>query len=1291
MSFAIEVPGAAVPFNLPDLCKALQAGNSSDHSQRQAASQQLDEWQTHPNYFPSLQLVFLDRTLPYEVRFLAVILLKNGVDKYWRSSARLKGGLHPDEKALIRSRLLQGTVGEENRTLALHNALATAKVVRIDYPQDWPAALPDLVALLRSVKDTDPAQLGGGLLVLLRVIKELGSARLRRSQTALQHIAEELFYLLGDIYTANTTIWMGYLTAQNGQHGNGNGASRTNVDYAMINSLTALKVLRHLVISGFEHPHKSKLVEEFWSLTQTQFDQFLGYVNNNHSQDGSSDDDIVGKHLLKFTRLHIDMSEAHPASFAALPNSVALARAYWGIVANFADVYTNSGGLRQNGSSDNGGGGGGGEGKSSKLEGPLSERLALRGLLLLKSCIQIVTQPLKTFKYRSAEAQQDQNDGVQRIKSELFTDEFLLQVVDTIVTKLFVFRKSDLEAWEEDPEDWEAQESESGAAWEWQVRPCAERVFLSLLIHNKQLLVPPLLAYFQHAMHDETDLLTKEAVYTAMCNAAVAMGKAFDFDNFLNTTLVRDAQVHGPLAKILRRRVAILLGSWAFYELPEESLKVVYSAYAHLLNKTDPANDQVVRLTAARHLKSTVDDFQFRAVIFEPHAAGVFSALIDLLQEVESDETKLAVLATMRTFIERMETIAGQFSDGVVAALPGIWASAPEDTFMIKQAVLSILATLIMALGAASQKYHALILPLIADAMNPTSPVHQFLFEEAVELWRSIMSQSAAPLAAELVDLLPLALQVLDYDSQLVQTCLEIVNAYIILTPDAVLTDRFRVPTLEALTGAMDAKKWEIVHAASTSIQNVIRSGEMLGGETGVASIVNDLVRVNMLPRICERLRAAWEAHQSTGPNAKTSPIKPTTQVEYVLILSRIALGNPNAILNLLGSLPLPSGGVPQLTEATSGANIEAIWPWLIAEWFGSLDNMGNPESQKVACLGLTRLLEVQRPLGAGSGIQFSDLVLGRLQDYLAMWTSTVMDAQGDATKPDTYVWPEGAPPPTEFDTPLMTAEAAFVAKDPLHTQTTHEFIMARLMDVIGRVGGEGAFNDNWLVNVDRDVLAGFQALTTPRLLSASCGTATTTLPQVSRPPSALSVAGTRSRPENGSPSVNTVGRNAPRSISRRRPSHTAGIASISFRLFNLAGRKAHNQDAAVPRRALGAEVDHAYRIVDNVDAAAARQFLDRLGPVGVGLVVDGVVGAERAGDRKFVLRASGGNDLGAERLGDWSDAGSRGRRDKQAGGFRKGPAGGDGLQLALRGDDLGSIGALAGTKDAVTNCKARF
>ncbi|CAK7268419.1 hypothetical protein SEPCBS119000_003054 [Sporothrix epigloea] len=1066
MSLAVEVSGAAVPLNLTDLCKALQAGNSSDHSQRQAASQQLDEWQTHHNFFSSLQSIFLDRSLPNQVRFLAVILFKNGIDKHWRSAARLKSGLHPEEKALIRSRLFQGTVGEPDAALALHNALATAKIVRIDYPQDWPTALPELAVLLRTYKDTDPACLHGALLLLLRAIKELSTARLRRSQTALQHISEEFCFLLAEIYEANAAVWIAYL----GEH-NGSGQGMDQGPYqTMLISCSALKVLRHLMISGFEYPHRSTSVYKFWSMTQMHFMQLIGLSkaiqgrDNDAARNGEMDQtssDLVAKHLLKFSKIHLDMSEVHPASFAALPASVEMVGVYWNIVDDFAVEYVQSSGLRQTAS----GAGSSGDTKSAKFEGPLLERLALRGLLLLKSCIQIITQPLQTFKYRSAEAQQERTEGVQRIKTQLFTDDFVLKMVNTIITKLFHFRQSDLEAWEEDPEAWETQESELGAAWEWQVRPCAEKVFLSLLIHNKQIVVPPLLSYFQQAMSVDADLLTKEAVYTAMCNASVAMGQAFDYNTFLHSTLVNDVQVQGPLAKILRRRVAILLGTWAFYELPEESLKLVYSMYAHLLSKSDPANDEVVRLTAARQLKSTVDDLQFRAPMFEPYAAGVFSSMVELLQEVETDETKLAVLASIRTFIERMETIAGNFSDGVVQALPGIWESAPPDTFMIKQAVLTIMSTLIMALGAASQKYHGPTLPLIADAMNPASSVHQFLFEEATELWHSIMNQSSPPLAPELVELSPLALHVLDYDSQLVQSALDIVSAYIILAPESILSDRYRRPTLQALAGVMEARKWELVKAATTSVQNLIRAAHMLGGTDGLAIIVRDLLEIGLLPRMLERLHGQWEARQTTGPKAKPSPIKPTTLVEYVLVLSRIALADPHAFVDML--------------ETVSNGDVGTTWTWLAAEWFGSFDAMGDPACQKVACMGLTRLLEVQAM--RGSHISFQDLALGRLQEYFSMWTSTVIDAQGAAPYPDSNVWPEGPPAPAEYDTPLMTAENAFAARDPLHTETLYPFIIVRLQELMTRSGGEAAFEANWMVNVDQDVLSGFRRLTERR------------------------------------------------------------------------------------------------------------------------------------------------------------------------------------------------------------------
>jgi hypothetical protein len=56
MSFAIEVPGEANPLSLQELGKALQAATSNDHAQRQTAGKQLQAWESHQDFFPSLQV-----------------------------------------------------------------------------------------------------------------------------------------------------------------------------------------------------------------------------------------------------------------------------------------------------------------------------------------------------------------------------------------------------------------------------------------------------------------------------------------------------------------------------------------------------------------------------------------------------------------------------------------------------------------------------------------------------------------------------------------------------------------------------------------------------------------------------------------------------------------------------------------------------------------------------------------------------------------------------------------------------------------------------------------------------------------------------------------------------------------------------------------------------------------------------------------------------------------------------------------------------------------------------------
>ncbi|KAK4039329.1 armadillo-type protein [Parachaetomium inaequale] len=1046
MSFAIEVPGEAAPLGQWELLKALSgAATSTDHAQRQSASQQLQTWESQPDYYTHLQTIYLDTSQDKQVRFLAIILLKNGIDKYWRHHTA-KHAIKPENKQAIRSRLLQGSLNEEDRALALHNALVTAKIVRIDYPNEWPDAFSTLIEMTKAANASNPLHLRGALLVLLRIVKELGTARLRKSQTALQAITPELVQLLGSIYTERTTYWQELWTKGHGDEATAN--------FAVENSLTALKILRRLVTVGYEQPHADAMVCGFWSLSQSQFDQFLSGI----SQDSWIPvpyHDMVGKHLIQFTKLHIEMSELHPASFPVLPGSIPLVKAYWNLVKGFSEVFDKSGGIRQTSGEAAGG--------NPKHEGPIYEKLALKGLLLMRSCVAIAHHPVQTFKYRSPEVKELEKQAVHTLKVDLLTRDMLLDMLQVIIRKLFIFRKSDLEAWEEDPEGWESQERTEGQAYEWAVRPCAERLLLDLLTHYKEL-GEPLLAYCDLATKVDMDIVTKEAAYCALGCAAAIIYQAFDFDRFLTTFLVKDAQIQDPMAKLLRRRIAILLSQWIPVKISQPNRPVVYDIFRHLMNPDDQHNDEVVRITAARQLRYIADDFEFTGESFHPFAADTFNLLVNLLEEVENDETKLAVLETVRLIVTRMETHISQFGDAIMVTLPKLWESAASEEYMIKQSVLAIMSALVSAMRVESQRYQGVIIPLLREAMNPESALHLHLIEESVDLWKAILTQSSPPLNPDLTQMVHLALPLLEYDSDVANQCLDIVKDYIHLAPQDILSDSLRRPTLSALAKTLDSKSRDQSHLGAKSIELVVRVAEEFGGAQGVSVVVQDLLEIDVLRTILEGLHSAWESSQTTGPNRKASKINTIKETDYFALLARIALADPALLVRMLTSF---------------GSPLEQVWSWLSTQWFANFDCMGDVEREKLSCLALTRLWELpDRPV--------QDLVLARLQDYLSMWTSVVTElADGTATGAgemlgarDSLVWSDIGR--YEYDTPLDVNEREFAAKDPVHRVVTYEFVRARLADLVQRVGGEQAFEANWAVNVDREVLAGFQRLSQP-------------------------------------------------------------------------------------------------------------------------------------------------------------------------------------------------------------------
>jgi hypothetical protein len=144
-------------------------------------------------------------------------------------------------------------------------------------------------------------------------------------------------------------------------------------------------------------------------------------------------------------------------------------------------------------------------------------------------------------------------------------------------------------------------------------------------------------------------------VYTAIGLAADVLHDQVDFDSFLENTLVAEAGKQKPGYNIIRRRIAIIISQWVAIKIAKEKKPIVYQIFQHLMDKNDPLNDQVVRVTAGRKFREVADEWEFRAENFLPYAPVTLDRLMGLVQEVELPETKMALLNTISVVVERLE------------------------------------------------------------------------------------------------------------------------------------------------------------------------------------------------------------------------------------------------------------------------------------------------------------------------------------------------------------------------------------------------------------------------------------------------------------------------------------------------------------------------------------------------------------------------------------------------------------------------------------------------------------
>ncbi|KIV82639.1 hypothetical protein PV11_04736 [Exophiala sideris] len=1035
-SFSIEAEGETNPLTRQLVGLTLINATQPTAQALKVATQQLANWEKTPGYYAILQDIYADRSLTQDVRFQAIIQLKNGIDKYWRKTS--SHAIDKDEKQQIRTKSVEAGVREPVSALALQNALMLAKIVRYEFPHDWPDVIPTIIQHLQAAsQDPNNGLYTSNILTMtLQIIKELASGRLQRTKKSLQQVSSELLRVLGSLYVNLVSRWQPL--------------SVTSDLASARNSHSALKTLRRLLVVGFESPHREEDVVQFWALLQSHQDSFWSAC----SQGGSSDvKSMLMKHLLQLSKLYLDMARNHPASFVLLGCTDILNRS-WTIVSQSDAKHA----LQDNFD------------WSVYRDGDVNDdspidKLSLKALLLFRACLKMVFNPVHTFRYQTPQDKDDRKNAVDFVKNSVLQDAFVMQLMEILVTQYFVLRPSDLREWEQEPDEWERREEEIADAWEFSIRSCSEKLFLDLVINFKELLVPRLLDVFhQYAVTTNTNVLLKDSLYSAVGIAAACLEDVLDFNTFLRTTLVPEVQILQPNYNLLRRRTAILLGQWVPIKPEAIDRVAVYQIFTHLLASGEELNDHVVRVTAGRQLRLVLEPFEFNFADFQPYATHLLKSLMSLIAETELSETKMALLETVRVAVTKLEGHIEPYAPDIMSMLQPLWIDSGEEHLM-KQAILTMVTAIVTSLGQKSLSYHAAILPIIRDSVQPNSEVIVYLLEEALDLWTAILQQTPSDQASpELLALSHSLLPLLDIGSELLRQIFEIIESYIMLSPATILAPEFLTALLRSMKGLLSMLSSSRTRDASLAphvLENlvaIVAVGGHLNPQQGLTHLLESMVNTGYLASLLALLKEAYDYHQDPRINRRPPDLIGPGETTLFTLLARIALLSPDQFIQAVTATNVnPSTSSPML--------------WLTTEWLQSIDGIGDVLRKKLQVLALTSLLTASTP-------PCPQIMLEDLQSLLTIWTDVVLELSQDAadeSKGD-YLWHNtpGNVPDWPDATPEEGRKRAVGNADPIYTVNMREFIATTLRSTMGRTGGPAAFEHEWLTRIDSVVLKAF-------------------------------------------------------------------------------------------------------------------------------------------------------------------------------------------------------------------------
>jgi len=189
-------------------------------------------------------------------------------------------------------------------------------------------------------------------------------------------------------------------------------------------------------------------------------------------------------------------------------------------------------------------------------------------------------------------------------------------------------------------------------------------------------------------------------------------------------------------------------------------------------------------------------------------------------------------------------------------------------------------------------------------------------------------------------------------------------------------------------------------------------------------------------------------------------------------LISRMVYESPQLFMHALEKMPststLPNGF--RLTKGLSST--EATMKWLLEEWLTHVDEITDPSRRKLMVLALTKAIDLPQ-----------DIIVPHMQSLFGLWTTVILELTEDvADRSCDYLFqnPNQHPPGFEVvqtSSPDGRRRQSLDSYDPVGNVNLIEYVRTGLSSFIRRCGGEVGFQNQVLVNIDREVIEGFARL----------------------------------------------------------------------------------------------------------------------------------------------------------------------------------------------------------------------